>query len=113
MKSDSKIAAAFEKSWSDIYTKTVQYIQGTEELGNKLDEMNTFDIEDISKKLLVHSPKKYIIQFLGDLITILIHDISIRGIGLLKHSTLFSITGWDIFNQVLGQVHVWLGGGHI
>ena len=50
LKSHSKIAGAFEKSWSEIYTKTTQYIQDVEEIGSALDEISTFDIGDISKK---------------------------------------------------------------
>ena len=81
LKLDSKAATAFEKSWSEIYTKATLYIKNIEELGNTLDYMRTFDIRNIVKKIVVHSSKKYGIQLLGDLLTILVQDISMKGGG--------------------------------
>ena len=67
------------RSRGQIYTKATQYIHNIEDLGNTLDEMNTFDIGDISQKLVVRSAKKYGIQLLGDLITISVQDIPTTG----------------------------------
>ena len=78
LKPDSKIATGFEKSWSEIYTKVAQYIKDIEELGNTLDEMSAFDGGNIAKKLVVHSAKQYCIQLLGDLLTMSVHDISMK-----------------------------------
>ena len=46
--------------------------------------MNTFDIGDISQKLVIHSAKNYGIQILGDLLTISVLDINEGGGWALK-----------------------------
>ena len=64
-KSNSRVDASFEVVWSTIYDITKEYTKDAEELGEIHDIMNSFYIDDISKKIGAHGAKKYAIQRLG------------------------------------------------
>ena len=83
-KSNSRVAASFEVAWSAIYETAKEYLKDAEELGEIHDNMNSFCIHEISKKLGAHGAKKYGIQKLGDLLTTSVQDISMRGGWALK-----------------------------
>ena len=82
--SNSKITEAFEKKWQTLYEMAQNNISDINELVGIIDGLNTFSIGDISKILVVHGAKKIGIHNLGDLLSINIQDIPMRGRWALK-----------------------------
>ena len=89
--SDSKIAKVFDRCFKLIHDISCHYIVDQNELENIKGSISEFFIDDMGCKPLLktHSGKKLGINTLGNLLTITIQDISMRGGWALKSFNTF------------------------
>ena len=89
--SDSKIAQVFDRTFKIIYELSKHYFVDEEELNEIKNSIDEFCIGELGSKpsLKAHSGKKLGINTLGNLLTINIQDISMRGGWALKSFNTF------------------------
>ena len=87
-KSDSKMAGAFRRKWEIIYEMAKKYCEDQDAL--ELEEsINEFLLDGIASTLGSHGAKKFGIQKMGDMMSLTIQDISMRGGWALKSFNTF------------------------
>ena len=103
-KYDSHIAQAFTRCFKLILAISKQYCSEEAQIKIKksIDEFNVTELQERGN-LKAHGCKKLGIQTLGDLLTISIQDISMRGGWELNLSIPFLTIGLAHFQQVFGQ----------
>jgi len=89
--SDSQIAAAFKRKWKALFEMIQTYLpeDGEENANNLASSINLFCLSDVAKNLAAHGAKKLGIQTMGDMMSMSIQDISMRGGWALKSFNTF------------------------
>ena len=91
--SDSNIAGAFKRKWNILFDIIQGYLFADNEEINSIDRnIDLFCLAGVAQNLAAHGAKKLGIQTMGDIMTMTIQDISMRGGWALKSfNTFFTI----------------------
>ena len=89
-KSDSNIAGAFKRKWKQLFDIIKSYMMVGEDERNQIEgQIDLFCLAEVAASLAAHGAKKLGIQTMGDIMSMTIQDISMRGGWALKSFNTF------------------------